>query len=81
MTMRVNVGRSAPKPWNSDSNSGITKISKIVVTISATTSHRSRIEQRFFDFLLDGLGLFLVRCDFIEQGLECTGLFTGGRRD
>ena len=38
ITMRVNAGRSAPNPWNSDSNSGITKISRIVVTTIATTT-------------------------------------------
>ena len=37
MTMRVNVGRSAPKPWNRSSNAGITKTSRIVVTTKATT--------------------------------------------
>ena len=37
MTMRVKAGRSAPKPLKSDSNWGITKISRIMVTITATT--------------------------------------------
>ena len=35
-TMRVNAGRSAPKPWNRLSNSGITKIIRIAVTTIAT---------------------------------------------
>ena len=38
MTICVKAGRSAPKPLNRLSNCGITKISRMVVTISATTS-------------------------------------------
>ncbi len=38
MTIRVKAGRSAPKPLNRDSNCGITKISRIVVTTIATAT-------------------------------------------
>ena len=38
MTICVNAGRSAPKPLNRLSNCGITKISRMIVTITATTS-------------------------------------------
>ena len=35
---------------------------------------RSRVGQRFFDFFLDRLGFFFVRCDLVKQGLESTCL-------
>ena len=38
--------------------------------------HGNGIEERLFDLLLEGLGLFLVGRNFIEQGLERTGLLT-----
>ena len=70
MTMRVKAGRSAPKPLNSDSNSGITKISRIVVTMIGDDHDRGRVEQRLLDLLLDGLGLLLVGRHLVEQGVE-----------
>ena len=36
-----------------------------------------RIEQRLLDLLLDGLGLFLVGGDLVEQRLERAGLLAG----
>ena len=36
-----------------------------------------RIEQRLLDLLLDGLGLFLVGRDLVEQRLERAGLLAG----
>ena len=46
-------------------------------TMTATTQHRDRIEQRLLDLLLQGLGLFLVGRDLVEQGLQSARLLTG----
>ena len=49
MTICVKAGRSAPKPLNRLSNCGITKISRMTVTMMATDQHRGGIEQRLLD--------------------------------
>ena len=38
---------------------------------------RGRIEEGLLDLLLEGLGLFLVGRDLVEQGFQRTGLFAG----
>ncbi len=77
MTMRVNAGRSAPKPLNSASNCGITNSSRISVTIDRDREHRGRVEQRLLDLLLERLGLFLVGRDLVQQRLERARLLAG----
>ena len=77
MTTRVNAGRSAPKPLNSASNCGITNSSRISVTIDGDREHRGRVEQGLLDLLLEGLGLFLVGRDLVEQRLERARLLAG----
>ena len=39
--------------------------------------HGDRIEERLLDLLLQGLGLFLVGRDLVQQGLERAGLLAG----
>src|ERR1700689_824908 len=39
--------------------------------------HRYRIKQRFLDFFLQRLGLFLVGRDLVQQILKCAGMFAG----
>ena len=43
----------------------------------ATDHDRGGIEQGLLDLLLQGLGLFLVGGDLVEQRFERTGLFAG----
>ena len=55
----------------------MTKISKITDNDHGDAQNGDGVEQRLLDLLLQRLRFFLVRGDFVEQGLERTGLFAG----